>query len=432
VAQVARVMYDAKPVAAGRRYRPAHGLRLPQERQARPDPVDRVEAGPERLRGHGPCLSQPRSSVPPCVRRRRSVTSPDGRFWWNSPPVWPSPPVGWTPVDGWAPDPSWPPAPEGWQFWLPTEPPAGADSDSDSAVDQGPDVRADPDKLDLRLSLNPRVALARSRHNNQVNARKKALRRQDATPSPPAVVEIHAEVSAREREVEPAPAKPRRSLTERRAERGAAQHVKDVAKQAEKDAAAALQARQNLLAQRASLQEQLDFVAGWPDSAPTSSGLVLKKGEHMVGTVQPAGLVEVRRPRGHVVGASTGVSVRIAKGVRIRAGASRGHYVPGDEQETQLDSGSAAITNQRIVFSGSRQTREWKFENLIGRQLFGNKQMSWLELPVSNRQKMSALSFPKAQADAVVSAVELALLFNQGDQGALIEELRRQLSGLTD
>lgn len=222
----------------------------------------------------------------------------------------------------------------------------------------------------------------------------------------------------------------RPSFADKRAERDAARQAKQAAKQADKDAAAAVQARQDLLAQRASLQEQLDFVSGWPQNAPASAGLVLKKGEHLVGTVQPAGLVEVLRARGHVIGASSGVSVRVAKGVRLRAGAARGHYVPGDEQETQIDTGSAAVTNQRIVFSGSRQTREWKFENLTGRQLTGNRQMSWIELPVTNRQKTSALSFPKGKEDAVVSAVELALVFYQGEQAALIESLRAQLAEL--
>ena len=123
--------------------------------------------------------------------------------------------------------------------------------------------------------------------------------------------------------------------------------------------------------------------------------------------------------------------MRVAKGMRVRAGQTRGHMVPGAETETQIDTGSAVLTNTRIVFSGSRQTREWKFDNLLGRNLVANRQMSWIELPVSNRQKMSALSFPKAQAEAVTSAVELALLFHGGQQAPLVKELRRKLAELT-
>lgn len=45
---------------------------------------------------------------------------------------------------------------------------------------------------------------------------------------------------------------------------------------------------------------------------------------------------------------------------------------------------------------------------------------------------MSALSFPKDQAAGVVSAVELALLFHQRNQGQLIAELRRKITDLAD
>lgn len=404
------------------------------------------------------------------------MTSPDGRYSYNSPPNWPNPPQNWTPAAGWTPDPTWPPAPEGWSFWLPRESPPV--ESSPTIMTPPVDVYTDPDQRDLRPSPNLTLPMARGRHREVREAggpempasptattpRSTALQPHQAaldlpTPTPvlPADLQPHVAPSpfpastlaltgtVRRPEGTSADLRPssvqlaadrlpaekkRKSFAERRAEKGAARNLKEVAKQAEKQAAAALQAQHELRVQRVSLQKQLDFVAGWPGNAPASTGLVLKKGEHMVGTVVSAGLVEVRRAQGHVVGGSSGVSVRVAKGVRLRAGGMRGHYVPGDEQETQLDTGSATITNQRIVFAGSRQTREWKFENLAGRQLTGNRKMSWLELPVSNRQKMSALSFPKDQAAAVVSAVELALLFHQDNQGPLIEKLRQQIADL--
>ena len=391
--------------------------------------------------------------------RTEAVTSPDGRYSFNSPPTWPPPPQGWTPVAGWRPDPAWPPAPKGWQFWTPLDPTVDAPVTSYNDVFSTPaadgsattaaavpeqrelDVYTDLDKMDLRPTLNRQLAKARKRHNDEVLAlRKQQIRNRGARPAPPTPAngsapqdeQPAAMVATSEMSPAAGSGRSRPSFADKRAERDTARQAKQAVKQADRDAAAAVQARQDLLAQRTSLQEQLDFVSGWPQNAPASAGLVMKKGEHLVGTVQPAGLVEVRRARGHVVGASSGVSVRVAKGVRLRAGAACGHYVPGDEQETQIDTGSAAITNQRIVFSGSRQTREWKFENLTGRQLTGNRQMSWIELPVTNRQKTSALSFPKGKEDAVVSAIELALLFYQGEQAGLIDSLREQLAELKD
>jgi hypothetical protein len=38
------------------------------------------------------------------------------------PPGWPIPPAGWAPSAGWQPDPAWPAAPQGWVFWVPSQP----------------------------------------------------------------------------------------------------------------------------------------------------------------------------------------------------------------------------------------------------------------------------------------------------------------------
>lgn len=317
------------------------------------------------------------------------MTSPDGRYTFNVPPTWPAPPVGWVPEEHWKPDPTWPPAPDGWRFWLPvetSEPPEGGG----------------PQRHGVVARLDPRKAL------EDAQARKIRHGPRDADVGLPAKAARSQSTGF---------------LAARREKKAAEQ----LGRQEAEAQAEIIQQRQQLLARRASLQEQIEFVEGWPGNVRDSGGLVLKRGEGAVGVLDVAGLVEVKRKTGHYVSGSRGVSIRVAKGVRVRAGASRGHYVPGDEAETQVDTGSAVITNQRIVFYGSRQTREWKFDNLLGRQFVSNKQIAWIELPVSNRQKMSALSFPKNIAEAALSAVELALVFHSGGQADLVSELREQL-----
>lgn len=59
----------------------------------------------------------------PCWSRG---TVTDVRLRFNAPPNWPPPPPGWSPPPGWKPDPSWPPAPDGWRWWVPDVPTAGA------------------------------------------------------------------------------------------------------------------------------------------------------------------------------------------------------------------------------------------------------------------------------------------------------------------
>ena len=61
-----------------------------------------------------------------------------------------------------------------------------------------------------------------------------------------------------------------------------------------------------------------------------------------------------------------------------------------------------------------------------------NKQMAWMELPVSNRQKMSAVSFPKSITEAVQSALELALVFHSDSQADLVADLRQHLDEIAD
>src|SRR3954447_24363330 len=95
-------------------------------------------------------------------------------------------------------------------------------------------------------------------------------------------------------------------------------------------------------------------------------GWVLEKGERGFATVADAALIELRRAQGHYVAGYQGMSFRIAKGVSYRVGGARGHYVPGPEGPTVIDEGDVLITDQRVVFRGTKQSREWAFSKLLG------------------------------------------------------------------
>lgn len=364
------------------------------------------------------------------------MTSPDGRYLYNSPPNWPPPPEGWVPQEGWKPDPSWPPAPDGWQFWteIETTEPQSRDPQRHGIVARLDPRKALEDAQARKTERAPRHSFRDTMAEAKVKADAKAANRSEGLAANQQDQEEDQHVPSRDAVSSSvgadlaAAAPPRGFLAARREKKAEAQLARELA-----DAEAArLRERQELLAQRASLREQIDFIEGWPGNVTNTGGLVMKKGEHPVAVLDRAGLVEVKRQQGHFVAGSSGVSFRVAKGVRVRAGGARGHYVPGDEAETQIDTGSAVITNQRVVFSGSRQTREWKFDNLLGRQCVQNKQMTWMELPVSNRQKMSALSFPKSIAEAVQSAVELGLVFHSDGQADLAADLRQQLTEIAE
>src|SRR5438270_3042221 len=101
-----------------------------------------------------------------------------------------------------------------------------------------------------------------------------------------------------------------------------------------------------------------------------SLALALKKDERAFLTLTGAGLVEARRGPGHWQGGYSGFSFRVAKGVRYHVGGTRGHYMQGQEAPTVIDTGTATITDQRVVFQGTKRTREWAFVKLLGYQHF--------------------------------------------------------------
>jgi hypothetical protein len=103
-----------------------------------------------------------------------------------------------------------------------------------------------------------------------------------------------------------------------------------------------------------------------------SDQIMLGPGETVFYKVTGASLIEERRGPGHYEGRSSGVSVPVGsiggRTVRYHVGASRGHFVQGAPVPTAIDTGTAFITNKRVIFEGAHQTRECDFAKLIGFQ----------------------------------------------------------------
>ncbi|HEY0520911.1 MAG TPA: hypothetical protein VGC84_15575 [Ilumatobacteraceae bacterium] len=152
------------------------------------------------------------------------------------------------------------------------------------------------------------------------------------------------------------------------------------------------------------------------------AGVQLKKGEVAYLTMEGIGLVEPRRDPGHWVGASHGVSFKIAKGMRYHVGQTRGTFQQGEERPQVIDTGLGVITNQRMVFVGSKRTTEWAFSKLVGFSLADDGVAIF---NVSNRQKASGFAY-QPQVDHIVDAVVTAAIGQyQGpaDHAAVVEEL---------
>ena len=99
------------------------------------------------------------------------------------------------------------------------------------------------------------------------------------------------------------------------------------------------------------------FAGELPSIKPASA--ILKAGE--TAYVEASSMLMETKSAG-VVGGSRGVSVHVAKGLTLRAGAFKGHKV---EHIVVAARGHIVITNQRVIFAGDRKSFAVSLEKLI-------------------------------------------------------------------
>ncbi|MBF6175288.1 hypothetical protein [Nocardia blacklockiae] len=154
-------------------------------------------------------------------------------------------------------------------------------------------------------------------------------------------------------------------------------------------------------------------------------GVLLKKGETALWAVESVALIEPRRHPGTYTRGYSGVSVRIARGVRYHVGGSRGRYIPGPELQTPIDSGQAVITTSRVIFKGFQKTREWHFSKLLG--IDTSPAGDAVLLHVSNRQKVSGLVLYNL-VPAFEAFLGTAIAISQNGAEAVVQELDSSLA----
>lgn len=161
-----------------------------------------------------------------------------------------------------------------------------------------------------------------------------------------------------------------------------------------------------------------DLIAG-----PSSmlGGFMFKKGEAATLDYSGAALLEPRRQAGHYTGGYSGFSFKITTGVRYHVGGTSGTYQPGPEVATVIDRGTITVTNQRVVFRGTKQTREWAFAKLLGWSHDDPHPITYLQ--VSNRQKTSGFGYQAGHAPLVRFRLAWAMALFAGQ----VDDLRHGL-----
>jgi hypothetical protein len=183
-------------------------------------------------------------------------------------------------------------------------------------------------------------------------------------------------------------------------------------------------------------QVEQNALTGMLDVAKTFRGLTraeqpdltleLHRDEHLFYAFDGAQLIEPHRLPGHWQSGYSGFSFRVARGVRWHVGGTRGHYVSGAEVPTPMDTGTASITDQRVVFQGGRQSREWLFAKLLGYQHATDA--PWTALQVSNRGKVSGVLYDREHAEQFHFRLALALAHYHQDLPGFLAHLTDQLA----
>ena len=152
--------------------------------------------------------------------------------------------------------------------------------------------------------------------------------------------------------------------------------------------------------------------------------LELREGERVYYIAVGVSLIEPRRLPSHWEGGYSGFSFPVARGVRWHVGGTRGHVVPGAEVPTPIDSGTATITDQRVVFQGTKQVREWDYAKLLGYQ--HDPAQPWTAIQVSNRQKVAGILYDRVHADEFQFRLALALAHYHHDVDGFVHQLEAQ------
>lgn len=143
--------------------------------------------------------------------------------------------------------------------------------------------------------------------------------------------------------------------------------------------------------EKQTLTQMLDiFTKAAKGEEPNDQSLVQKDGELVLWT-GAATFHEAGRTPSRYVGRSSGVSVPVFAGIRVRVGATAGTLIPGEEMQMDRDQGLVKLTNQRLIFAGNTATTEWAFSKLLS--TFTNPAQNDYNFGVSNRKKTSGLRF---------------------------------------
>lgn len=179
--------------------------------------------------------------------------------------------------------------------------------------------------------------------------------------------------------------------------------------------------RKNIISRSREYARKIDLIAADLDK-PVESEIALRTGEHQVYRYNQVHLTEFKSQGTEYSGETSGFGIGIADRLDYNFGWQEGQIQQLPEALTLIDTGVAFVTNQRILFRGSVQVREWAFENFLG----ATDLNPWSTLiSVSDRQLNSGLAAADRDDLPPSLAIEIGWDYNRKGVEAARETCRR-------
>jgi hypothetical protein len=170
--------------------------------------------------------------------------------------------------------------------------------------------------------------------------------------------------------------------------------------------------------QLARMADQCDAIVANMGSV-SATGLALKSGEVAVAQLRQAGLLEFVSNGSSYQGMNNGVGIRITNGISWNVSGSGGQLTKNPEVEQIVDSGTVIFTNKRILFAGTKYTREWAFDKMVNVQASANG--ATVHMNVTGQSKVSGLTYTNASQLTPGILLSVAQAYSTGGQSAAAE-----------
>jgi hypothetical protein len=173
----------------------------------------------------------------------------------------------------------------------------------------------------------------------------------------------------------------------------------------------------------AQLIDEARTFRGFPTGQATGAPINLHAGERVFVVVHDVELIEPPSAAGAWVGGYQGVSDHVpgTRSTRYRIGGSKGHYVRSPDKPTAIDTGTAVITDRRVVFTGPKQVREWVWSKTISVE--HEPDSPWTAIAVENRTKVCGIAYGAPVASHVRFRLDLAYAVATGAVDGVVAEL---------